>query len=284
METGGRVLIVNADDLGLHEDINRGIETAHVDGIVTSASLSAVGEAFEHAITVCRTCPELDIGVHLTLVEEHPLTDPSALGGLVNKSGRFPESHTGLVARSLSGRVSRTAVRRELTAQVEKVLEAGIRPTHLDAHQHVHLLPGIWPVVVALAVEYGIPWLRMPRFSPIGVGAPSPVLAALRVGMNTLQGIRRSSLGTLRAPDATPALGLSGHLTTDAILAALHDAPQGSISELVTHPGVTTPSLEDRYRWGYDWSGETAALTDPTLRETLHGSGFALHSFSGVAA
>lgn len=39
METGDRVLVVNADDLGLHEDINRGIETAHVDGIVTTWSL-----------------------------------------------------------------------------------------------------------------------------------------------------------------------------------------------------------------------------------------------------
>ena len=284
METGDRVLIVNADDLGLHEDINRGIETAHVDGIVTSASLSAVGQAFEHAVTLCRRCPDLDVGIHLTLVEERPLTDPSLLGGLVNRSGRFPKSHTGLVVRSLAGRVSPSAVRRELRAQIDKVLEAGIRPSHLDAHQHVHLLPGIWGAVLALASEYGIPWIRMPRFSPIGVGGPSPVLAALRVGMNTLQGIRRSSLGTLRAPDATPALGLSGHLTTDGILAALHDAPQGSVSELVMHPGVTTPSLKDRYEWGYDWSGETAALTDPTLRTTLRSIGFSLRSFSDLAA
>ena len=284
MGTGDRVLIVNADDLGLHEDINSGIEEAHVDGIVTSASLSPVGESFEDGVAVCRRCPDLDIGVHLTLVEESPLTDASRLGGLVTREGLFPKSHKGLLARAASGWISRSAVRHELGAQVERVLEAGIRPSHLDAHQHVHLLPGIWPVVVELATEHGIPWVRVPRFAPIGVGAPSAILAALRLGMNALQRIRRDSLGSLRAPYATPALGLSGHLTIDAILAGLHDMPEGNVAELVTHPGVTTPALQARYDWGYDWSGETAALTDPKLREALRRDGFTLRSFSGMAA
>ena len=283
-ETGDRVLIVNADDLGLHEDINRGIETAHVDGVVTSASLSAVGRAFEDALAVCRRCPDLDIGVHLTLVEESPLTDPSRLGGLVTREGLFHGSHSGLMARAVSGRLSRHAVRRELGAQVERVLEAGIRPSHLDAHQHVHLLPGIWPVVVDLAREHGIAWVRVPRFSPLGSGGPSPMLMASRLGMNALQGIRRASLGALRAPDATPALGLSGHLTADAILAGLDAVPRGGVAELVAHPGVTTPGLQERYRWGYDWSGETAALTEPALAGALRREGFTLRNFSGLAA
>ena len=284
MGTGDRVLIVNADDLGLHQDINRGIEMAHLEGVVTSASLSAVGEAFEDAVALCRRCPDLDVGVHITLVEERPLTDPSRLGSLVTREGLFQPSHPRLMARAVSGRLSRSAVRRELGAQVERVLEVGIRPSHLDAHQHVHLLPGIWPVVVELAREHGIPWVRVPRFSPLAVGSPSPILTALRLGLNALQSVRRSSLGALRAPDATPALGLSGHLTTDAILAGLALVPRGDVAELVAHPGVTTPSLQERYRWGFDWSGETAALTDATLKSALHREGFTLQSFSGLAA
>lgn len=78
-----RLLLVNADDLGLHLDINRGIERAHGEGIVRSASLSATGDAFEDALELCRRNPELDVGVHLTLVEERPLTDPERLGRLV---------------------------------------------------------------------------------------------------------------------------------------------------------------------------------------------------------
>lgn len=279
-----RILLVNADDLGLHEDINRGIETAHMDGIVTSASLSAVGEAFVDALALCRRCPELDIGVHLTLVEEKPLTDPARLGGLVTRAGCFPGSHKGLLTRVVSGRVSPAALRRELGAQVERIIQAGITPSHIDAHQHVHLLPGIWPAVLELAREYGIPWVRLPRFSPLREGGPSPVVAVLRGGANALERFRRASLGSLRAPGSTPALGLSGHLTTDGILSGLSLVPSGSVAELVTHPGITTTALKDRYRWGYDWTGETAALNDPELREALQRAGFVLSSFSGLAA
>lgn len=93
MTGGARRLIVSADDLGLHEDINRGIEQAHNQGIVTSVSLVACGEAFDHAIAVLRSCPNLDVGVHLTLVEERPLSSPSEIPSLVGTDGRLYPSY-----------------------------------------------------------------------------------------------------------------------------------------------------------------------------------------------
>lgn len=278
-----RLLVVNADDLGLHPDINRGIERAHTEGIVKSASLSAVGDSFDDAIELCRRNPELDVGVHLTLVEERPLTDPERLGRLVTAGGRFLSGYAALVPRMISGAVSKEAVRRELTAQVERVIAAGIRPSHLDGHQHVHLLPRVWPVVTELARRHSIPWIRVPRFRPAGAGSPSLVVTALRCGMNVLQRRRRRELSIGRSPDATPALGFAGHLTADRILRDLDLIPAGLVSELVTHPGVQSPELEASYRWGFDWDGETAALTDPTLRASLEAAGFRLTTFAELA-
>ena len=279
-----RVLVVNADDLGLHLDINRGIERAHGEGIVTSASLSATGDAFDDALELCRRNPELDVGVHLTLVEERPLTDPERLGRLVTAEGRFVSGHGALVPRMISGAVSKEAVRRELTAQVERVIEAGIRPSHLDGHQHVHLLPRVWPVVMDLARRHSIPWIRVPRFRPVTAGNPSFVVTALRCGMNVLQRRRRRSLSVGRSPDVTPALGFSGHLTIDRILRGLDHIPSGLVSELVTHPGVQSPGLEASYRWGFDWDRETAALTNPSLRASLEDAGFRLTTFAELAS
>ncbi len=279
-----RSLVVNADDLGLHEDIDRGIESAHREGVVTSTSLSAVGEAFEDALRVCERCPELDVGVHLTLVGERPLTDPARLGGLAAADGCFVDAYPTLLGRVLSGRLSRAGVMRELDAQVRRVLDAGIRPTHLDSHQHVHLLPGIWPVVVALARKHGIAWVRVPIFTPLGAGSPGAAVVGLRLGLNLLRRARRPTLGALRSADVTPALGLSGHLTVEGILAGLETVPPGAVAELVAHPGFTTAALRERYDWGYDWSGETAALTDARLPAALDRAGFTLRSFSGAAA
>ena len=288
MRAPGRKLIVNADDLGLHPDIDRGIERAHREGIVTSASLAAVGASFEHAAEMCRRCPDLDVGVHLTLVGEQPLSDPSSLGDLVTSRGRFVDAHPALVARALTGRLDRGAVLRELDAQIEKVERAGFRPSHLDGHQHVHLLPGVWPVVVELARRHRIGWVRVPAFRPLfrhsGANGSGIARTGLRFGLNVLQWGRRTSLDGLRSADVTPALAESGHLTAQCIRRALGTVPAGAVAELVAHPGVTTPALEARYDWGYDWSGETEALTDPDLRAAVVDAGFQLYRFSDLAA
>lgn len=283
-DTNTRSLIVNADDLGLHLDIDRGIEKAHLEGVVTSTSISAVGETFENGVSVCRRCPHLDVGVHFTLVGERPLIDPARLGGLVTREGRFEESHPSLIRKVLTGQVSRAAVRLELEAQLERVKNAGLLPTHLDSHQHVHLLPRIWPVVVELAHKHGISWIRVPAFSPVGAGAPGAILVGLRTGLNVLQRLRRATLGSLRAADVTPALGSSGHLTVERILGGVAPAPPGALLELVAHPGVTTASLEARYDWGFDWSGETDALIEPRLRQGLDEAGIVLRSFAEEVA
>jgi predicted glycoside hydrolase/deacetylase ChbG (UPF0249 family) len=278
-----RLLVVNADDLGLHPDINRGIERAHSEGMVGSTSISAVGEAFDDAVEVCRRHPSLDVGVHLTLVEERPLSKPANLGPLVGSDGNFPGGYGDLVPRVLSGAVSVAAVRRELTAQVERVVQAGLRPSHIDGHQHVHILPRVWPVVLELAERFSIPWIRIPRFEPLAEGRPSVVVTAFRFGLNVLQSWRRrGGPGAPRSPDLTPALGFAGHLSAERILRALQHAPTGAIAELVTHPGVTSPELEARYRWGFDWSGESDALTDPELKLALQNAGFRLTTFSAL--
>jgi predicted glycoside hydrolase/deacetylase ChbG (UPF0249 family) len=280
-----RPLVVNADDLGLHADINRGIERAHTDGVVGSASISAVGEAFDDALELCRRNRSLDVGVHLTLVEERPLSDPRDLGRLVGSDGNFASGYGDLVPRVLSGAVSQAEVRRELTAQVERVVQAGLRPSHINGHQHVHLLPRVWPVVLELAHRFAIPWVRIPRFGPIASGSPSLVVTAFRLGLNLLQSWRRGGgLGPMRSPDCTPALGFAGHLSAERILRAVKDAPRGRIAELVTHPGVGSVELKARYGWGFDWSGETDALTDPSLLGSLEDAGFRLTTFSELVS
>ena len=69
-----RTLIVTADDVGLHPGINEAAIRAHREGIVTSCSIVANGVAFDDAIARLRDAPSLEAGVHLTLVEERPLT------------------------------------------------------------------------------------------------------------------------------------------------------------------------------------------------------------------
>jgi predicted glycoside hydrolase/deacetylase ChbG (UPF0249 family) len=139
-----KYLIPNADDFGFTRDVNRGIVEAHRNGILTATTLMAPGAAFDDAVDLARQNPDLDIGVHLVLVDlkGFPPTIPRLLFAL-------PRMH----------------IYDELASQVRKVLAAGIQPTHLDTHKHTHLLPPIFNAVVRIAEEFHIPWVRR-RFGP----------------------------------------------------------------------------------------------------------------------
>jgi hopanoid biosynthesis associated protein HpnK len=273
-----RLLIVNADDLGLHEDINRGIYLAHTKGIVTSTSLVACGEAFADASAMIQECPDLDVGVHLTLIEERPLSAPRDVPGLVGDDGRFLPSYRQLTARVFGGRVAPGEVRKELRAQIERVVATGRRPSHLDGHQHVHVLPLIWRVVTELASEYGIRWVRIPRFPALWRARKARLDPVFRLGFNVLSArLRLSNRGRPRA--RTPGLHLSGRLREADLLAIIPRLRPG-ISELVSHPGVQTPALCARYRWNYEWNSELAAVTSPGVVSLVQASGVQLIRFS----
>ena len=304
-----RVLIVTADDVGLHPGMTEGAVRAHREGIVTACSIVANGAAFDDAVARLRDAPSLEVGVHLTLVEERPLT-----------AMRFPKKYTSFVPLYLARMIGIAAIERELRAQIERVLSTGLPVTHLNGHQHLHVLPRIFRVVVALAREYGIPYVRIVDESPPHPpSAPSPPQAGEKgedgddgrsnafsargarqsgVGVDDLyaiplrprnagekvpkadEGVARQlairALSTLGRRARTP--GLTNDRTIGVAAAghlgnivSLLDRVEG-ITELVTHPGVAVSG----YDWGYAWDAETRVLCDPRLREEIAKRGIGL--------
>src|SRR6516164_1415614 len=170
-----RSLIVNADDLGWTEGVNRGIADAHRNGIVTSASLLANGAAFDDAVKTAGQLPGLGVGVHLNLSDGRPAAPPREVTSLLNEVGEFSGGPQSLLLRLTAGRVDPGEVEKEWDAQIQKVRAAGIRPTHLDGHKHVQMLPGLFAVALRLAKKHGIPALRVSLEA-------SPLRAALSDG------------------------------------------------------------------------------------------------------
>ena len=157
-----RTLVVNADDLGLTVGINDGIFDTHDRGILTSASLMANAPATVNAIRRLRSRPTLGIGVHLTLVDGTPMRPPGRVPTLSRDDGRFYPSWKPFIVACLMGRVSMEEVEGELASQIERVIDEGIRPTHLHAHKHVHVYPPIFAIVARLAARLRIPVVRVP--------------------------------------------------------------------------------------------------------------------------
>lgn len=144
-------VIFNADDFGYSRGINYAIADCHELGILTSTTIMANMPGFDHAVSLAKVLPRLGIGVHLTLT-----CGPALLKGhqtIVDEQGYFKP----LYYFEKENPYDTNEIYHEWKAQIEKVMRAGIKPTHLDSHHHVHTLEPIQAIIVKLAREYQLP-------------------------------------------------------------------------------------------------------------------------------
>jgi chitin disaccharide deacetylase len=275
-----RLLVVTADDLGLTDGVNAAVREAHLSGVVTATSLLAVGRAFDGAAAMLRATPTLDVGAHLALVgEDPPLLPAREIPTLVDAQGAFPLSYRTVVARAAAGRIDPDDVRRELTAQLERVVALGLPVTHLDTHQHTHLWPLVGRIVTDLAVRYSVPVVRLPTSR-----GPGPVGLGVRLLSRRLA--RTLDEAGLVHSDAYAGLDESGSLGLGALARALAAAARDGAAtlEVNAHPGVADDPDSARFDWGFHWARELAALTDPRARELVERHGFRLASVRELGA
>jgi predicted glycoside hydrolase/deacetylase ChbG (UPF0249 family) len=252
-------LIVNADDFGFFDGVSRGILKAARTGTVTATGVLSNGPALDRWVGPLRECASLDVGVHLNATLGTPLTD-----ALVNRSGRLPSK--GTLTRSLfAHRRTAAAVAVEWRAQIEKSLALGIEVRFLNSHEHVHMLPMLFPIVSSLALEFGIRHVRYSRPDRRIRFEPASLLRSAALGL----------LCTLTRPlPGTPRLlgvSSSGRLTWSIVERLLSSLQIGSTYELMCHPGhVDQAAARDPKLSAYhDWQGELETLLSPMLREEL---------------
>src|SRR5262249_25884444 len=153
--------MLNADDLGWTDGLNRGTADAHRHGIVTSTSLLANGLAFASGVELAKSTPGLGVGIHLNLSDGPPIAPRELVASLLNDDGEFTGGPEALLLRMAKRDVLAHEVEQEWDAQIEKVKRAGIEPTHLDGHKHVHMLPGLFEIALRLAKRFGIGAVRV---------------------------------------------------------------------------------------------------------------------------
>jgi hopanoid biosynthesis associated protein HpnK len=280
--SAGTRLIVHGDDFGLSEAVNRGILASHRDGILTSASIMATGSAFEHAVDLAKSCPSLDVGVHLTLTEQRPLAPRESVATLVDADGRFAPHAFAFARRYLRGQVARGHLRNEFDAQIRRVRDAGIPVSHLDGHQHVHMLPEVARVVADLARAHGIRAVRHPAERLRGYMLKEPS-GARRVAEKLLVSLlcSVSPLRSLKRTDDFVGFYFGGRLNEQNLLTVLGELAPHGIVELMCHPGEDDPASPYRH-WGYAWAAELEALVSSRVKRAVQERDVILVSYRDV--
>lgn len=281
-------LIVNADDFGIHSAVNQGIIEGYVKGVLTSTSLLACGNAFEEAVELAHAYPQLGIGIHTALVGGlRPVCDPHRVPTLVTKDGVFPETYVEFMKWMYTGRINRHELYTELVAQCDKVMATGLRITHIDGHQHMHVLPEILPLVVALAKKHNLQGMRVPNEKALFMnGVVNPVRMFGKMGLSTLaarayQPLRKASI---RTTQHFWGMINGGNLTQGAlhgILKAIGSKP--GTHEIMTHPGIDNSTLSPIFRWGYHWQEELQGLCSKETHDLIRQYGIELINFGDLS-
>ena len=273
-------LVVTGDDFGASSSVNRAIVAAHDDGILTCASLMVAGDATAEAVSLARSRPSLAVGLHLTLVDGRTALPPAGIDSLVGPDGRLRSGPIAAGCRYQFSRAARRDLEREIRAQLERFRATGLELSHVDGHHHMHLHPVVLDILVRLAPEFSIRWIRVPREELALAlrrrpwGAPAAVLSSVvfrTLRSHATRSLRAAGIGFL---ERVYGLLMTGRIDEDYLL-SLFAAIDAKTVELYCHPS-----------WPGSCAGrgaaELAALLSKRVRGALHQNGLALSRFDSL--
>jgi predicted glycoside hydrolase/deacetylase ChbG (UPF0249 family) len=156
------VVIVHADDIGIHRDQTDGALDAMKMGMVKTGSVMVPCPDFERVASIWRENPDLDLGLHLTLTSGHrenyrwkPVLPKSKVPSLYD-----PEGYMWLTPEDLRKHLNIEEALLEIEAQITTALQAGLKPTHIDTHQGTYNLhPDLARGVMKLSKKYNLPMI-----------------------------------------------------------------------------------------------------------------------------
>lgn len=282
-------LIVNADGFGFTYGINRGIEEAVSNGIVTSISVVVNFNAIEELPSFISRHPEISVGVHVNPVVGRPVSEAREIPSLVNAHGEF--HYREFTKHLRSGQIRMEHLELELSRQVERALElSGNSITHIDSHQNKHLYPGYFKVFIRVAKRYGITRMRTHRHL-ICVEAPNRRLAALayytkdpiRLLTHTFARYEmwQARRQGMRMADYLLSLGHIGRANKallESWLNIVRNVPDG-ISEIYCHPGYVDDELSRYATYVHEREKEIEVLTNSALRDAINRASIELINF-----
>lgn len=234
-------LIVTADDFGLSPSVNQAIEQAFTEGILTTASFMAGAEYAEDAVERALRNPGLKIGLHVVVTRGRSVLPAGEIPDLVDSSGNLPEPLFRSGVRYFFLPKIRNQLEREITAQFEAFKSYGLRLDHVNAHNHMHLHPTVFSLILKVGRRYGMQSVRIPYEPLLPFWRSGSGNLMHRALMNLFLGpwlwLQRTRLPrvSLNSNDFLFGMYDTGNMGVDRVKKLLPCIPEG-VSEIYFHP------------------------------------------------
>lgn len=309
-EPSERSIVLHADDFGMNRGVNAGIVRGFTQGVLTSTSLLTNAPEWLDAVAkwnellfnqrhgalasapqrreLCDSLHPFDLGVHLNLTQGRPVSGAKYPAGLLDRQGRFPGIGALFGRLAFSGRRCSDGIRRELAAQIERLLEQGIVPTHLNGHQYIELIPAVGSIVLELARRYSIPVVRVAWEPGLTRSMLGRQFGVFNWGLSQVKRVFacrfmiQARRARLSFPQAYFGTGHAGRVDLQALERFLSLGRDYRVIEIGWHPGELLPGADHQASDGwFDPLAECRAeecrlLTGPEIGWLLKDGGFRL--------
>ena len=269
-----RLLIVHADDLGLAPSVNTAFAEGHKSGLINSGSAMVPCIGFGEIAAFARSHKQADIGLHLVLTSANvadrwgPVAPLAEVPSLVDQQGYFHERWTSATPINLED------VKRELRSQIDRAIENGLHPTHLDSHQYLLQKKNakLFEIFIQLGRDYDLPLLISREWF-----AAYPYLQTLTAPSDIVLD-RTATIGPMILPENW----------TDFYRNEIQQLPAG-ISEVLIHPAHDTKELQaffqGREDWGAAWrQRDLDFFTSGDFSALLHDENIQLVTWGEIAS
>lgn len=244
------------------------------------------GKGFEEAVTLARSNPGLQVGLHLTLVQGRAVVEHAGIPSLTDPDGNLPVDPVMAGMRMFFLKPLRRQLKSEIEGQIRRFLDTGLPLSHIDGHLNIHMHPTVFDILAELMPRYGISTFRL---SQERLGIDLQLAPHRRLGkmidafiFGRLAERCRPELDRRGIAYAVEVKGLlnSGRMTEEYLLKAL-DALQDGVTEIYFHPGCQPDDELTFWMPDYRHEAELSALTSATVREKLTRLGIELRNYRG---
>ncbi len=278
-------MIVTADDFGLSSPVNEAIAKAHEKGILTSASLMVSAPATTEAVELAKKFPDLNVGMHLVLSNGKATLPASSIPRLVNSEGAFSSSQVCSGVKMFFNARVKVQLEKEIRAQFEAFKATGLKLDHVNAHNHMHLHPTVFDLIIQIGKDYGLTAIRIPNEPPLASIIENKKEKFLR----TLRWIffkpfvsrmkKRCVENNIKFNDTIYGLHDSGHMNIDKLIRIIPHISNGT-TEIYTHPATEKWEGIDPAANDYEFEAEYKALIHARTIRTIEKFDIKLSGFN----
>ena len=280
-------IIITADDLGIDKNINKGIIESYNNGLLKSAALLMNAPETEEGIHLAKQNRGLETGIHLSIVEGISLRgiQSTITDSLSYFSGKICliRHWKNFIAKYLLGKIDFRELEEELELQIRSFLKHFKTIPFVNGTQHMHLMPGVWRIVIRLAKKYKVQAIRLPgldRPSKLWLNKRLPFLIPFQLlGERGRSDCRNAGI---KYPLNVAGMQYSGQIDESKLLLLLQNVSSDN-AEIVMHPGYESMLLRKDLPWAYstfDWDSERRAIQSEIVKTYIQDNDIELINFS----